>query len=107
LTRFDSWNHLPVSGAHEDAARSSGVLRSPAADLHDDVILLAVLLEARHLPAAEHGFQRAADGVDVDANSAARSRSTATASSGLFSLRSVSTLASPLDCLVPRPASVR
>ncbi|MEF8756593.1 MAG: hypothetical protein V5B60_22080 [Accumulibacter sp.] len=32
--------------------------------LHDHVVLLAVALEARDLATAEHGLQRAADGLD-------------------------------------------
>ena len=36
-------------------------------DLHHDVILLALALEARHLPAAEQRLQRTADREDADA----------------------------------------
>jgi hypothetical protein len=36
-------------------------------DLDDHVVLLALALEARHLATAEHGFERAADGLDLHA----------------------------------------
>ena len=39
-----------------------------ARDLHDNVVLLAILFEAGHQTATEHGLQRAANDVDVGAD---------------------------------------
>ena len=50
------WTYRPVLEAWVDIG-----------DLDHDVVLLAVLLEARDLAAAKHGFHGAADGFDIDA----------------------------------------
>ena len=61
-------HHAAVARAHvgvADVGRRRAVERR---DLHDHVVLLAVALEARDLAAAQHRLQRAADGVDGDAD---------------------------------------
>ena len=60
-------DHLPVRAAHVDLRQVVGVGAVDIGDLDDDVILLAVLLEAGDLPAAEHRLQRAADGGSTSA----------------------------------------
>ncbi|MBS1218886.1 MAG: hypothetical protein H6R21_2019 [Proteobacteria bacterium] len=49
------------------AARSRRLLPVLVLELDDDVVLLALALESRHLAAAEQGLQRAADGLHLDA----------------------------------------
>ena len=68
VIRLESGDHGVVAAAHIDAAHVVGILTVDIGDLHHHIILLAVLLEARHLAAAEHGLERAAERVDLDAH---------------------------------------
>ncbi len=61
-------HHAAVAGAHIGVADVGGRRAVERRDLHDHVVLLAVLLEAGDLTAAQHRLQRAADGVDADAD---------------------------------------
>ncbi len=61
-------DHGVVAPAHIDAAHVVGILPVDVGDLHHNIILLAILLEARDLAAAEHGLERAAERVDLDAD---------------------------------------
>ena len=61
-------DHAAVARAHVAVADVAGGGTIDRRHLHDHVVLLAVLLEARHLAAAEHGLQRAADRVDRGAD---------------------------------------
>ena len=61
-------NHGVAAPAHIDAPHVVRVLAIDVGDLHHHVVLLAVLLEARDLASAEHGLQRAAERVDLDAH---------------------------------------
>ena len=61
-------HHAAVARAHVDVADVRGRGAVDGRHLHDHVVLLALALEARDLAAAEHRLQRAADGLDVDAD---------------------------------------
>jgi hypothetical protein len=60
-------NHAAILGANEDVADVVRRCAIGVGHLDDHVVLLAVALEAGHLAAAEHGFQRPADGLDLHA----------------------------------------
>ncbi|MDT4848261.1 hypothetical protein FQZ97_823480 [compost metagenome] len=61
-------HHAVVAAAHIDAVEVVGVAAVDVGQLHQHVVLLAVLLEAGHLAAAEQAFQATADGGDVGAH---------------------------------------
>ena len=61
-------NHGAVAAAHVDIADVGWRGAIDRRHLHDHIVLFAVALETGYLAAAEHGFQRAADVVDVHAD---------------------------------------
>ena len=54
-------HHVTAARAHVNVADVARIGATGAIQLDDDVVLLGVLLVARHLAAAEHGFQGASD----------------------------------------------
>ena len=61
--------HQPVIGAaHEDRFEVGRRHAVAGTELHDHVVLAALALEARDLPAAEQGFERTADVIDAHAD---------------------------------------
>ena len=61
-------DHLAVAAAHVDVRQVVGVAAIHVGDLQLDVVLLGIAFEARHLAAAEHRFERAADLDDAGAD---------------------------------------
>jgi hypothetical protein len=61
-------NHLALPAADVDGREVLGGRPVGVFDLDDDLVLLAVALEAGHLPAAEHGLQGPADGCHLPAH---------------------------------------
>ncbi|MDT4849722.1 hypothetical protein FQZ97_838500 [compost metagenome] len=68
LDQVGQLHHAVVAPAHVDAVEVLRVAAVDVGQLHQHVVLLAVLLEAGHLAAAEQAFQAAADGGDVGAH---------------------------------------
>ena len=61
-------HHLIVAAAHVNIGDVVRVGSIHIRHLHNDIVLLAVVFEACHLAPAEHGFERAADCVHIDAD---------------------------------------
>ena len=68
LDQIGQLHHAVIATAHIDAVEILRVAAVHVLQLHQHVVLLTILLEARHLAAAEQAFQAAADGGHISAH---------------------------------------